>query len=208
MGEKESAIHIDLSDTNGNDFKYISIEVGGFIFTPNIYVDGLSYTPVDKVTNFTEEFSYTIIDDNGNETSTANLTINIDGNDIITYDSTALMIDGSLGIDTLLVSNDDDLNFNTISNLKNMEIIDLASDNHTITNLDVADILNMTDADNTLTIYGDAGDSVSKPAGTSETWTKTDSSVDDGNGHTVDVYNVSDGSNTVTVNIEQEIIVS
>ena len=199
FGSADDTYQIDMGDI---DFKYVVIESSS-----KVYVDEVSYTPaVTTTTDVTENFTYEITDTDG-DTSTASLTI--DGNNnTITYDSNALLIDGGLGIDTLLLTTNDNLDFSNVSNLHNMEIVDLSVGDHAITNLEVADILNMTDDNNILTIYGDNGDSVSKPTVTTDTWTKVDTGVDDGNGHTVDVYNVSDGTNTVTVNIEQEIIVS
>jgi len=199
FGSANDTYQIDMGDI---DFKYVVVESNS-----KVYVDGVSYTPsVTTTTDITETFTYEITDMDG-DTSSANLTI--DGNNnTITYDSNALLMDSGLGLDTLLVNANNNLDFSSINNLANIEIIDLTVGDHAITNLDVADIMNMTDEDNILTIYGDNGDSVAKPVGTSETWTQVESSMDDGNGHTVDVYNVSDGSNTVTVNIEQEIVVS
>jgi hypothetical protein len=199
FGSADDTIQIDMGDV---DFKYVVIESNS-----NVYLDEISYTPaVTTATDMTETFTYTITDSDG-DTSSANLTIDGNNNTIL-YDSNALMHDGGLGTDTLILNTVDDLDFSNISNLQNMEIIDLGGADHAVSNLTVADVINITDADNVLTIYGDAGDSVSKPVGTTETWTQTSAGVDDGNGHTVDVYSVSDGANTVTVNVEQDIVVS
>ncbi len=199
FGSANDTFQIDMGDV---DFKYVVIESSS-----DVYLDEISYTPaVTTTTDVTETFTYEIIDSDG-DTSSANLTIDGNNNTIL-YDSNALLQDGGLGIDTLILNTSDDLDFSNISNLQNMEIIDLAGADHAVTNLTVADVINMTDNNNVLTIYGDIGDNVSKPVGTTETWTQTSTGVADGNGHTVDVYSVSDGSNTVTVNIEQEIIVS
>jgi len=199
FGSADDTIQIDMGDV---DFKYVVIESSS-----NVYLDEISYTPaVTTATDMTETFTYTITDSDG-DTSSANLTIDGNNNTIL-YDANAVMHDGGLGTDTLILNTADDLDFSNVSNLQNMEIIDLGGADHAVSNLTVADVINMTDADNVLTIYGDAGDSVSKPVGTTETWTQTSAGVDDGNGHTVDVYSVSDGANTVTVNVEQDIVVS
>ncbi len=204
FGSADQAINVDpAGDT---DFKYVVIETSGF--GDKIYLDEITYTLSDNPTtniDVTETFTYTLTDSDG-DTSSADLVVN--GNDIMLYDTAALSNDGGLGIDTLILSNTDDLDFSNISNIQNMEIIDLAGADHNVENLTVADIINMTDNDNVLTVYGDSGDNVSKPIGSTETWTKESTGVDDGNGHTVDVYSVGDGSNTVTVNIEQDIVVS
>ena len=92
--------------------------------------------------------------------------------------------------------------FNSIDNIKNMEIIDLAGADHTVSNLTVEDIVNMTDVNNELFIYGDAGDNVAlEPTLIDQSTTVTDS-----DGKVFDVF--SDSGSTVTVNIEQEIVVS
>ncbi len=204
LGSADQAIQVDpVGDT---DFKYVVIETSGF--GDKIYLDEVTYTLSDNPTtnlDVSETFTYTLTDSDG-DTSSADLVVN--GNDLMLYDTAALSNDGGLGTDTLLLSSGDDLDFSTIANIRNMETIDLAGADHSISDLTVEDIINMTDSDNVLSIYGDGGDSVSKPVGTTETWTQAATGVDDGNGHTVDVYSVSDGANTVTVNIEQDIVVS
>ncbi|WP_345977949.1 Ig-like domain-containing protein [Sulfurimonas sp. HSL3-7] len=204
LGSADQAIQVD--PVGNVDFKYIVIETSGF--GDKIYLDEVTYTLSDNPTtnlDVTETFTYTLTDSDG-DTSSADLVVN--GNDIMLYDAAALSNDGGLGTDTLILSSGDDLDFSTIANIQNMEILDLAGADHAVSNLTVEDIINMTDIDNVLSIYGDSGDNVSKPVGSTETWMQTATGVDDGNGHTVDVYIVSDGINAVTVNIEQDIVVS
>ena len=107
-----------------------------------------------------------------------------DGNDRVIYDGRDT-VDGGDGLDTLILEKDLDINFNTNRNLSNIEVIDLTygpgSDSifledvygyedmpyyrlydgdHRLTNINAADVLNMTDADNELYILGDSGDYV------------------------------------------------
>ena len=54
------------------------------------------------------------------------------------------------------------IDFGTDPAIRNIEILDLAKSgsNHTLDNLSIQDVLDITDANHTLTILGDAGDSV------------------------------------------------
>jgi hypothetical protein len=125
-----------------------------------------------------------------------------DDNDVLLYDTNVLQNDGRIGIDTLVLNSADDLDFSTVSNIQNIEGIDLVGADHTVTNLGAQDVIDMTDAGNELFIYGDAGDNVALDT----TLIDQSSTVADSNGTLFDVY--SDAGSTVTVNIEQEIIVS
>ncbi|MGB5965120.1 MAG: Ig-like domain-containing protein [Sulfurimonadaceae bacterium] len=193
FGSGDQAIQIDMG---GVDFKYVVIESSS-----DVYLDAISYTPaVTTTTDITETFTYEIIDTDG-DTSTANLIIDGNNNTIL-YDSNALLQDGGLGTDTLILNAVDDLDFSNISNIQNMEIIDLAGGDHSITNLSAQDVIDLTDVNNELFIYGDAGDNVALEP----TLIDQNSTVTNGTGKVFDVF--SDATNTVTVNIEQEIIVS
>ncbi|MFA5622011.1 MAG: VCBS domain-containing protein [Thermovirgaceae bacterium] len=83
------------------------------------------------------------------------------GNDTFLYDGTR-SYDGGDGTDTLVLRYGEDIDFNTDYDIKNMEILDLASSGygHTLDNLSVQDVLDITDANNDLWILGDGGDSV------------------------------------------------
>lgn len=182
----------------------------GATLTLNFESGSYTYTIDFNATNagLQERLDISASDSDGvtaSNTLVLHLQINVDEN--FSYDAN-VDIDGLDGYDTLVLSGAETLDFNNISNLSNIEAIDMGKGDNDILNLDVADIINMTDSSNTLTIYGDSGDSVAKPVGSNDTWTQVQSGVDDGKGHTVDVYNISDGTTTVTVNIEQEIVVS
>lgn len=86
------------------------------------------------------------------------------GNDILVYDAADTMIDGGVGDDTLRIDSSADLQANSaISNIENILITeDANSDPSTgsTVQLRAEDVLNFTDADNLLTIRGNAGDEV------------------------------------------------
>jgi VCBS repeat-containing protein len=120
------------------------------------------------------------------------------GDDTIVYDATDSVIDGGEGEDTLIVPDNVDINFGALDTtnnpIENIETIDLETGDHDLTNLSLEDVIDMTDADNELTIIGDAGDSVDMVAGTPE---PTDTTVG------FDTYTSSDP--TVVVHIEETI---
>jgi hypothetical protein len=82
-----------------------------------------------------------------------------------------------------------------------MERIDLTDGDHDITNLSVADVLNMTDNDNLLEILGDVSDSVEL---TSD-WHATSNTFIH-NGHTFTEY--LSGDDSVTLLIEDQVNVT
>jgi hypothetical protein len=98
------------------------------------------------------------------------------------------------------------LDFDSLSDdsLHNINIIDMSGSNQEIENLDVSDVLNMTGDDNTLTILGDEGDSVSLGDG----WAKGDA-VTDENGNTFNTYapvgDVDDQLNQIQILIDTNI---
>jgi len=205
---QDGSTHATVDYDASNPTQVITTELGATL-TVNFNTGSYTYT-IDynnTLEGQQESMNITVLDNDGDAvTNGIYFHLETSADDNFAY--TSVDLDGLAGFDTVVLSGTETLDFNNISNLSNIEAIDMRIGDNDIINLDVADIMNMTDADNILTIYGDSGDSVAKPVGTTETWTQVSTGVDDGNGHTVDVYNVSDGTNTVTVNIEQEIIVS
>ena len=106
------------------------------------------------------------------------------------------VIDGLDGLDTLVLTDTDTINFDNIQTIANMEAINLDSGDHALTNLNVQDVIDMTDSNNVLTIDGQAGDSVDLVDGG---WTQT---ADNGS------YSVYQSADTLTtVQIDQVITV-
>jgi len=212
---------LEMLDTNGNPIP------GAFVSTSDLDVDGnvTMTTPLGAevtINFYTGEYSYQldVTSSNFGESESVRITAettdgqiissdftlhidlsNTDGSDIVLYDNASTFNDGGAGFDTLVLSENQNLDFDNISNIQNIEAIDLVGADHSITNLTAQDVIDMTDTNNELFIYGDSGDNVAMDA----TLTKTaNTTVIDGK--TFDIY--ADAGNTVTVNIEQEIIVS
>jgi hypothetical protein len=117
-------------------------------------------------------------------------------------------LDGGTGIDTLILSTtngsiDFSLLDGTNEPIKNMEIIDLnPNGNHSLTNLSLQDIINMTDSTtHDLTIIGKSSDTVSFQNTTGATWSKVAGTGADAG---FDLYTNS-GDSTVLVKVEQAI---
>ena len=121
------------------------------------------------------------------------------GDDRLLYDGTDM--DAGEGNDTLLLANNVDLDFSNVANLSNFEQIDLnANGDHQITNLTMQDVLDITDSNNELVIYGDNSDAVSLQNTAGNSWSKAPTALEE-NGHLFDVY--TNGS--ATVKVEQDI---
>jgi T1SS-143 domain-containing protein len=103
------------------------------------------------------------------------------GDDTLVYDSGDSVIDGGENLtgnydnDTLLLINDDDIDFSALDNdiVKNIETIDLKDGAHDLSNLSLQDVIDMTDSDNDLLIKGDSDDSVALTGGVWQQGTTT-----------------------------------
>ena len=126
-----------------------------------------------------------------------------DGDDTHTFTSED-NIDMEDGHDVLELSSDSGIDFDTIieDQLVNLEAIDMSktAGEHSIEHIEVRDILDITDDDNTLTILGDSEDTVTLEEG----WTKTGTEVDVNN-HNYDVYEGSVGDEDVILKIDDNI---
>ena len=125
------------------------------------------------------------------------------GDDTLLYDDNAL--NGLAGTDTVQLRLGEDLDFSGIVNLSNIERLDLMPSNqsHSVSNLSLQDVLDITGSGKTLTILGDAGDSVGLKDGTgTDQWVQSGSQTV--GGHTFDIYtNATDAA--VKVLIEQQV---
>lgn len=132
----------------------------------------------------------------------ASLTSSLDSDDTLLFDGEP--VDGGAGFDTLLVPDNDALDFSSITNgtIQNIERIDLGSGSHSISNLDISDVLDMTDSNNQLEILGGADDSVALP---SDEWAATGNTLDR-DGHQFTEY--QDTGGTAKLLIENDIDVT
>ena len=124
-----------------------------------------------------------------------NTVVPTSGDDAILYDGND--IDALGGIDTIMLKEDVSLDF---SKLHNIEVIDLSPNgDHTINNLSLDDVLQITDDNNTLSIHGDASDSVATVDKTG--WSETSQS--NSGGVTTHVY--SHGADSITLKVDDQI---
>jgi len=161
-----------------------------------------------------------VYQDSDGDTATASISFLVNQTDGLHNDETIIynstLSDGATGIDTLIFSSQTVIDFTALTSvnnpIKNMEIIDLGSNgNHTLTNLSLQDVIDMTDSTtHDLYILGDSGDTVDFLNG--DNWSKNAVAVTEtvnGSSHTFDVYTNSvaatSGDPTVTVKVEQAI---
>ena len=174
----------------------LDFTTGDFVYTPT----------VASASDALENFSITVVDnDGGSVTNTVNLLIGV----TFTYDgSTSIVADShSYSFDTIDLKSGVDLTTIDFSKLDNIEKIDLAPNgNHTVSNLTLTDVLDMTQSNHTLEISGTSTDTVHLQNGTttdpSATWTQSSQVTE--SGHTYDVYTNSANS-TVTLKVEDQI---
>ena len=204
--------HITSIVLDGTTYTYDAANPTQTISTPlgatfNVNFETGSYTYVidynDATANQTETMTITVADAD-NDTVTNDIVFHLqtppNGDENFAYNSNN--IDGLAGFDTIVLSGAETLDFNNVNNLNNIEALDLHVGDNTLLNLDVTDIINMTDASNELFIYGEAGDNVALDTNLID----QNTTVTDADGRVFNVY--SDVDSTATVNIEQEIIVS
>ncbi len=79
------------------------------------------------------------------------------GNDTLVYDAGDTIIDGGTDSDSLIVN--EDIDFTNLDNIKDIEVVDIRTQNVKVT-LNLDSLINMTDEDNTITIFGDKEDSL------------------------------------------------
>ena len=121
------------------------------------------------------------------------------GDDTLLY--TGIALDGLDGDDVVQLRFGQDLDSDDYANLSNIEIIDLmpVGQDHALSNLTLADVIDMTDGRNTLEIRGDSGDSVELVG----TWTSA------GNGgFTTYTQTLDDSSATVRIQNDIDVTVS
>jgi hypothetical protein len=193
---------ITLKDADGNEI--VQNADGSYTVTLDANGDSnLTIVSSDELSSDERGFivaSVTSTDTEHNDTATT--TIAGSDNDTITIDNSD-SVDGGAGLDTLLLQDDITLDFldSNIATIKNVEKIDLGNNgDHSILNLSLEDVLDMTDANHTLTILGDSSNDVVSVLNDGENvWSKGGQVVE--NGHTFDVYTNS-GDSSVILKIE------
>ncbi|CAD7288961.1 retention module-containing protein [Campylobacter suis] len=115
-----------------------------------------------------------------------------DGDDSILYDENDELIDGGSGHDKLMASDKGTINLDKVAeHSKNIEEVDVSGGNSTTININLTDVVALTDENNKLKITGDEGDKVDfKDSG----WKKGQS--------TADGYDIYTNSNDTSIIIE------
>lgn len=142
----------------------------------------------------------------GNDTLVSDINTNL-GTLNTTTDNGTGALDGGTGMDTLILAKDgNNIDFSVMGVdgvIKNIETIDLGhggdADNHILSNLTLDDVIQMTDANNTLTIMGDASDFVNIPVHTGN-YTAPVITVDGG----YDIYTYESATDDPTVILKIE----
>ena len=170
-------------------------------------IDGLSFVQSAR-TGTIDVTAYTVETANSDTSSSvsSSFSLNISpiiptaGDDTLLYDG-ARSFDGLDGNDTIVMRLGESINFDTDPLIRNIEAIDLrGSGDNSIQNLSVQDVIDVTDSNNYLTIYGDSNDSVNIiDDGNWTQTTQTEGSL------VFDVYTNS-AFPDVTLRIQQEIM--
>ena len=130
------------------------------------------------------------------------------GDDTIVFNGTEKSIDGGTGNDTLIMNNDtidleDILNHTEIKNIENIDL----TNNHTQEmNINLDDILDITDENHELKIFGDSTDKVVLEGGDAK-WSQQADYVSD-TGETFHVYQGTVGGSNVKVLIDDDVSVT
>ncbi len=200
--DQSGAITQTITYDSANPAQTFTTTLGGTL-SLNFDDGSYSYTIDFKanIENKEEKIAITVVDnDGGTATNSVIIHINNTLDNNLAYDING--VDGGTGFDTLILSNAQSLDFDLISNIQNIEAIDMSTGDDKLLNLGLDDIIGMTDVDNELFVYGDAQDTISLDT----TLINQSTTVTDTQGRVFDVY--SDVNTTATLNIEQDIIVS
>jgi Ca2+-binding RTX toxin-like protein len=129
-----------------------------------------------------------------------------EGDDLLHFDTEDIVIDGGEGMDTLIVAGPSAIDFTALSNVSNIEVIDLTdSMGSTLTNVTALDIMEMTDTNNNIYIIGDAADQFDFADNAAWNQTGTALSVDiNGNTYQFNQYTSAEDP-TVVVHVETEL---
>ena len=111
-------------------------------------------------TNQAETLSGGIGDDTLIGLSGADTLLGGDGNDILIFDADDVLIDGGQGIDTLIINDINTVSGANLSNVTNIESINMTNDTAQILSLGLSDVVSITDNNNELFIKGDSTDTV------------------------------------------------
>ena len=186
VNDKYTITNIAAEDINSMTFVHSELATKSITATAQMFEEGIA-TGSTVVTG--TSFDVTV-----------NAVIPTSGDDNLLYSGNA--IDANAGEDTLIFGGNIDIDFDAISNITNIEKIDLTETGvDAITNLGINDVIGMTDGDNLLEILGDTTDSVSLKDGDGGSWVQTGSSGG------FDEYSKSGDTSAVTLKVDQDITI-
>ncbi len=169
----------------------------------NFETGAYTYTPTTSSgVDITENFTISVTDSDGDTTLDQPLTMVIGIDSTYTYDGT-IAIDAGAGFDTLVIAGDIDLDFSdtTLAQVSNIEKIDLTDGAHTLSNLSLDDVLDMTDPGNELIIAGDSSDAIANL--NTSGWNAVSQTSDTTTGTTT--YEYSNGTDSLTLTVDDQI---
>jgi VCBS repeat-containing protein len=184
----------------------------------NWSMDGLNLTTADQIDlvvadkevqsdRTPSEGPAHIVSGDGDDTIEAVGTYRVEaggGDDIIKIVDTSFdAIDGGIGSDTVLLEENFNMDFDTLANkTSNIEKVDLTEGDHEVTNVNLADVVKLTDTNNDLIFKGDSGDKVTLKS--DDGWIKGESTTVDGEEGSFSTYtNIGDA--TVKLFIDEDI---
>jgi len=186
-----------------NPLQTISGDHGNFEI--NFDTGAYRYIPTDNV-DATETIQASVVDKDGDSLDAILVNVNVEHAVVHTFDNSAAL-DAGDGFDIVVLDSGLNLDFSdaSLQSIANIEKIDLTENgDHTINNLSLDDVLNMTDADNELIIEGsltDNVDTVSKNG-----WTKDTTHVDSNTSDGLNEYVYDNGSgDSITLKIDEQI---
>jgi hypothetical protein len=186
----------NLSNEIGSFIK-IDFSTGDYEYTINSTLDSKQYNEIITMT----------LKDTDNDEKSIDLKFNVDTS---TFDDNSIVynqdmsVDAGDGTDTLILATDKNLDFSVFDsqNINNIEIIDLTYNaSHTLSEMSLNDIVNMTDSDNDLIIKGDDDFvTIIDSSGWSEAL-----DIDNGNGTHTYEYTKDGALDSITLTIDDNI---
>ena len=189
----------------------------------NAQIEAMSDTPEEDSSEESsvenEGETYDVSDNNRVDGTDGDDTFEMDANDVADGDDTSIFgftisggnldIDGGDGVDTLLMGGDMNIDMSALDdNISNIETINLDEGSQNITSLHIEDVLDVTDEDNILRIDGDSSDTIEIDVGGEDSeWKLGDFKTDAETGATYQEYIGVDGDDTVTVEVNTEIMI-
>jgi hypothetical protein len=186
-----------------NPLQTISGDHGDFEI--NFDTGAYRYIPTDTV-DATETIEASVVDKDGDALDAILVNVNVEHAVVHTFDNSAAL-DAGDGFDIVVLDSGLNLDFNdaNLESIANIEKINLTENgDHTINNLSLDDVLNMTDTDNELIIEGSLTDNVDTV--NKDGWTKDTTHVDSNTSDGLNEYVYDNGAgDSITLKVDEQI---